>query len=63
MKKLFFLGALTLFYAAPLLAKEPPNPVEQKIEKPQTIDGQQSREYRQHSSEPCANLTFLPKNL
>ena len=43
------------------LATEPPNMVEQKIEKPQTIDGLLPREFSQRSSEHLREFNFPPQ--
>ncbi|HEY9779421.1 MAG TPA: hypothetical protein V6D09_04705 [Leptolyngbyaceae cyanobacterium] len=43
------------------LATEQNNMVERKIEKPQTIDGQQPREFSQRSSEQRREFNFSPQ--
>lgn len=51
MKNLLFLGALILVHPYPVLAIEPANTVELKIEKPQTLEQQQLEEERKQSNE------------
>ncbi len=60
-KLLFFGSALALFYPYPLLAIEPPNTAKFQIENLQTIDGQQSREFRQRSDEHLREFNFPPQ--
>lgn len=61
MKNLLFLGVLALFSPYPLLAIEPPNTAKFQIENLQTIDGQQSREFRQRSDEHLREFNFPPQ--
>ena len=61
MKNLLFLGALALFYPYPLLAIESPYTAKFQIENLQTIDGQQSREFRQRRDEHLREFNFPPQ--